>query len=63
MLKKIFRRVRKGIRDIGSFTKDNPLVALGGLGLGLGAGMLPGGAKFGLGTLFESGKCRKKPIR
>ena len=38
MLKKIFRRVRKGIRDIGSFTKDNPLVALGGLGLGFGAG-------------------------
>ena len=54
MLKKIFRRVRKGIRDIGSFTKDNPLVALGGLGLGFGAGMLPGGANFGLGTLFEN---------
>ena len=54
MLKKIFRRLRKGIRDIGRFTKDNPLVALGGLGLGFGAGMLPGGAKFGLGTLFEN---------
>ena len=54
MLKKIFRRVRKGIRDIGSHVEDNPLQVLAAAGLGLGAGILPGGAKFGLGTLFEN---------
>ncbi len=37
MLKSIARRIRKGIRDIGSFTEDNPLVALGGVALGLPA--------------------------
>ena len=54
MLKKIFRRVRKGLKDIGSFTEDNPLAVIAGLGLGFGSGMLPGGSKFGLGTLFEN---------
>jgi hypothetical protein len=54
MLKKIFRRVRKGLKDIGSFTEDNPLAVIAGLGLGFGSGMLPGGAKFGLPTLFEN---------
>jgi hypothetical protein len=54
MLKKIFRRVRKGIRDIGSHVEDNPLSVLAAAGLGLGAGILPGGAKFGLPTLFEN---------
>mgnify|MGYP003114607129 FL=1 len=56
MLKKIFRRVRKGIRDVGSFAKDhsgiaNPELAL--LALTLGAsGIMPGGKPFGLETLF-----------
>ena len=54
MLKKIFRRVRKGIRDIGSHVEDNPLQVLASLGLGLGAGILPGGKEFGLGTLFDN---------
>ncbi len=35
MFKSIARRIRKGIRDIGSFSKDNPLIALGGVALGL----------------------------
>ena len=54
MLKKIFRRVRKGIRDVASTVEDNPLAVIAGLGLGFGSGMMPGGAKFGLGTLFEN---------
>ena len=48
MLKKIFRRVRKGIRDIGSFAEDNPLAVIAGLGLGFGSGIMPGGKPFGL---------------
>ena len=56
MLKKIFRRVRKGIRDIGSHVEDNPLQVLAGLGLGLGAGILPGGKAFGLDTLLNTGR-------
>jgi len=56
MLKKIFRRVRKGIRDIGSHVEDNPLQVLAGLGLGLGAGILPGGKAFGLETLLGTGR-------
>ena len=56
MLKKIFRRVRKGIRDIGSFAEDNPLAILGAAGLGLGAGILPGGKAFGLDTLLGTGR-------
>ena len=54
MLKKIFRRVRKAAKDIGSFASDNPLAVIAGLGLGFGSGMLPGGSKFGLGTLFDN---------
>jgi len=54
MLKKIFRRVRKGIRDVASTVEDNPLAVIAGLGLGFGSGMMPGGAKFGLGTLFDN---------
>jgi len=54
MLKKIFRRVRKGIRDIGSHVEDNPLEVLAAAGLGLGAGILPGGKEFGLATLFDN---------
>ena len=56
MLKKIFRRVRKGIRDIGSHVEDNPLSVLAAAGLGLGAGILPGGKAFGLETLLGTGK-------
>jgi len=56
MLKKIFRRVRKGIRDIGSHVKDNPLQVLAAAGLGLGAGILPGGKAFGLETLLGTGR-------
>ena len=52
MLKKIFRRVRKGIRDVASTVEDNPLKVLAGLSLGFGAGMLPGGKAFGLETLL-----------
>ncbi len=52
MLKKIFRRVRKAVRDVGSFAEDNPLVTLAGLGIGLGSGIMPGGADFGLKTLL-----------
>ena len=56
MLKKIFRRVRKGIRDVGSFAKDhsgiaNPELALMALTLGA-SGIMPGGKPFGLETLF-----------
>src|SRR5210317_1129350 len=54
MLKKIFRRVRKGIRDIGSHVEDNPLEVLAAAGLGFGAGILPGGEEFGLATLFDN---------
>tara|TARA_R100001460_G_scaffold69088_1_gene109654 strand:- start:297 stop:1259 length:963 start_codon:yes stop_codon:yes gene_type:complete len=56
MLKKVFRRLRKGVRDIGSFAKEhsgiaNPELAL--LALTLGAsGIMPGGKPFGLETLF-----------
>jgi hypothetical protein len=56
MLKKIFRRVRKGIRDIGSHIEDNPLSVLAAAGLGLGAGILPGGKAFGLETLLGTGR-------
>ena len=56
MLKKIFRRVRKGIRDIGSHVEDNPLQVLAAAGLGLGAGILPGGKAFGLETLLGTGR-------
>ena len=56
MLKKIFRRVRKGIRDIGSHVEDNPLSVLAAAGLGLGAGILPGGKPFGLETLLGTGR-------
>ena len=56
MLKKIFRRVRKGIRDIGSHVEDNPLSVLAAAGLGLGAGILPGGKAFGLETLLGTGR-------
>jgi hypothetical protein len=56
MLKKIFRRVRKGIRDIGSHIEDNPLSVLAAAGLGLGAGILPGGKDFGLETLLGTGR-------
>ena len=56
MLKKIFRRVRKGIRDVGSFAKDhsgiaNPELALMALTLGA-SGIMPKGKPFGLETLF-----------
>ena len=54
MLKKIFRRVRKGIRDIGSHVKDNPLEVLAAAGLGFGAGILPGGKEFGIQTLLDN---------
>jgi hypothetical protein len=54
MLKKIFRRVRKGLKDIGSFAEDNPLAILAAAGLGFGGGMMPGGKEFGLGTLFDN---------
>ena len=37
MLKKIFRRVRKAAKDIGSFASDNPLAVIAGLGLGFGS--------------------------
>ena len=56
MLKKVFRRLRKGVKDIGSFAKEhsgiaNPELAL--LALTLGAsGIMPGGKPFGLETLF-----------
>jgi len=56
MLKKIFRRVRKAAKDIGSFTEDNPLAVLAGLGLGFGSGMMPGGKSFGLDTLLNTGR-------
>jgi len=56
MLKKIFRRVRKAARDIGSHIEDNPLSVLAAAGLGLGAGILPGGKEFGLKTLLGTGK-------
>jgi hypothetical protein len=56
MLKKIFRRVRKAVRDVGSFAEDNPLAVLAGLGLGFGSGMMPGGKAFGLETLLGSGR-------
>jgi len=56
MLKKIFRRVRKAARDIGSFAKENsgianPELALMALTLGA-SGIMPGGKPFGLKTLF-----------
>jgi hypothetical protein len=54
MLKKIFRRVRKGIRDVASTVEDNPLAVIAGLGLGFGSGMMPGGKSFGLKTLFDN---------
>jgi len=56
MLGKIFRRVRKAVKDVGSFAQDNPLAVLAGAGLGLGAGILPGGKAFGLETLLGSGR-------
>jgi hypothetical protein len=56
MLKKIFRRVRKAAKDIGSFTEDNPLAVLAGLGLGFGSGIMPGGKPFGLDTLLGTGR-------
>ena len=56
MLKKIFRRVRKGLKDIGSFAEDNPLAILAGLGLGFGSGIMPGGKPFGLDTLLGTGR-------
>jgi len=56
MLKKIFRRVRKAVRDVGSFADDNPLAVLAGLGLGFGGGMMPGGKPFGLETLFGNAR-------
>jgi len=56
MLKKIFRRVRKGLKDIGSFAEEhsgiaNPELALMALTLGM-SGAAPGGKPFGLKTLF-----------
>ena len=54
MLKKIFRRVRKGIRDVASTVEDNPLAVIAGLGLGFGSGMMPGGKSFGLETLLNN---------
>ncbi len=56
MLKKIFRRVRKAARDIGSFAEDNPLAVLAAAGIGLGSGIMPGGKPFGLETLFNTGR-------
>ena len=35
MLKSVFRRIRKGIRDIGSFAEDNPLLTAGAAAFGL----------------------------
>ena len=35
MLKSILRRIRKGVRDIGSFAGDNPLITLGAAAFGL----------------------------
>ena len=34
MLKSVFRRIRKGIRDIGSFAQDNPLLTAGAAAFG-----------------------------
>ena len=56
MLKKIFRRVRKGLKDIGSFAEDNPLAILAAAGLGFGSGIMPGGKSFGLDTLLGTGR-------
>ena len=52
MLKQIFRRVRKGFKDVASTVEDNPLAILAATGLGLGSGILPGGKEFGLKTLL-----------
>ena len=53
MLKSVFRRVRKGIKDVGSFAggEGKGIMSIA-LPLLLGAGILPGGKKFGLETLF-----------
>ena len=44
MLKSVLRRIRKGVRDIGSFAGDNPLITLGAAAFGLPAlfGSTPG---------------------
>lgn len=57
MLKSIARRIRKGIRDIGSFTEDNPLVALGGVAFGLPAllGKSPLGMLGGFDKIISGG--------
>ena len=53
MLKSVFRRLRKGIKDVGSFAggEGKGIMSIA-LPLLLGAGALPGGKKFGLETLF-----------
>ena len=64
MLKSVFRRLRKGIRDIGSFAQDNPLITAGAAAFGLPTlfgGTAGGGfnlfdlVRSGIGTLGKKG--------
>ena len=59
MLKSVFRRIRKGIRDIGSFAQDNPLLTAGAAAFGpslFGMGSpLIDLFKTGIGTLGKKG--------
>jgi len=57
MLKSVFRRIRKGIKDIGSFAEDNPLITAGAAAFGLPAlfGEAGGGGGFNLFDLIKTG--------
>ena len=58
MLKSVFRRIRKGIRDIGSFAEDNPLLTAGAAAFGLPTlfgGTGGGGGGFNLFDLIRTG--------
>jgi hypothetical protein len=58
MLKSVFRRLRKGIRDIGSFAQDNPLITAGAAAFGLPTlfgGTGGGGGGFNLFDLIRTG--------
>ena len=58
MLKSVFRRIRKGIRDIKSFSEDNPLLTAGAaafVGLPALFGGAGGGGGFNLFDLIKTG--------
>jgi len=58
MLKSVFRRIRKGIRDIKSFSEDNPLLTAGAAAFGLPAlfsGTGGGSGGFNLFDLIKTG--------